>query len=84
MARCILRSPVIIGRHLRVDEANMNKHLSKRSRDRLLSIARWLDSLADRIRAYVAARTPRRPRKAKVVMSTMTYPVDGDGREAEA
>lgn len=59
----------------------MNKVLSKRTRDHLLSIACWLDSLADRIRSYVAARTPRRPRKTKIVMSTMTHPVDGDGRE---
>jgi hypothetical protein len=42
------------------------KPLSKRSRDRLLAVATWLDSLAVRIRAYVKARTPRRgPKKPK-------------------
>lgn len=39
--------------------------LSKRSRNRLLRLASVFDSMAARIRAYVAKRTPRRgPRKA--------------------
>lgn len=45
----------------------MVRPLSKKSRDRLLAVAAWLDSLGDRIRAYVALRTPRRgPRKVKM------------------
>ena len=45
----------------------MTKPLSKRTRDNLICIAAWLESLAARIRGYVSARTPRRgPRKAKV------------------
>lgn len=44
---------------------NGPKILSKRSRDRLLALAAWLESIATRIRGYAAARTPRRPRKVK-------------------
>lgn len=58
------------------------KHLSKRSRDRLLAIASWLDSLGDRIRAYVSARTPRRgPRRAKPI-SAVVPGYDANGSEA--
>lgn len=39
------------------------KTWSKGKRDRLLTIARYLDNLAARIRARVKAHTPRRPPK---------------------
>lgn len=36
--------------------------LTKKTRDRLLSVASMLDSFAARIRAYVKAQTPKRSR----------------------
>lgn len=48
-------------------DCGTSRALSLRNRQRILAVARLLDSAAARLRKFVAARTPRRPRKPKAV-----------------
>lgn len=41
--------------------------MNKRNRNRLLTLARFLDRFALRIRIFVKARTPKRARRSNVV-----------------
>jgi hypothetical protein len=47
------------------NDSTIPKPWSRRNRERLLAVATFLDRLADRIRMFCNARTPRRPRRPR-------------------
>lgn len=58
--------------------------MNKRSRDRLLALARFLERRAAGLRAYVRAKTPRRPRGSAVLRNEIRARNVEDHRDEQA